>query len=144
MQMNNLQPAEGSVKAKRRVGRGIGSRGKTCGRGHKGQKSRGCLGMVGFEGGQMPLQRRVPKFGFTSHISKFSTSIGLEKLNNIVAEDLEHVDIATLKKYGLIGQGIKHVKVYLKGDINNKLKLVGIKASSGATASIIAAGGEVV
>ena len=72
MEMNNLSPAEGSRKSKLRVGRGIGSRGKTCGRGHKGQKSRGCLGMVGFEGGQMPLQRRVPKFGFTSKKSLFS------------------------------------------------------------------------
>jgi len=143
MDMNNLKPAEGAIKSRTRVGRGIGSKGKTCGRGHKGQKSRGSLGMVGFEGGQMPLQRRIPKFGFTSGISKFKQSIPTLMLNKIGADDHACVDIAALKKYGLIRQSTKYVKIFLQGDIKAKLKLAGIPASKGAKALIEKAGGEV-
>lgn len=143
MEMNNLSPAEGSRKSKLRVGRGIGSRGKTCGRGHKGQKSRGCLGMVGFEGGQMPLQRRVPKFGFTSMKSLSCESLPAFILNKINAEDHSHVDIAVLKKHGFIKQSTKQVKVYLKGEITVKLKIAGIPLSKGAKEAVEKAGGEV-
>lgn len=143
MEMNNLSPAEGSRKSKLRVGRGIGSRGKTCGRGHKGQKSRGCLGMVGFEGGQMPLQRRVPKFGFTSKKSLSCESIPAFVLNKINAEDHNHVDIAVLKKHGFVKQSTKQVKVYLKGEVTVKLKIAGIPLSKGAKEAVEKAGGEV-
>ena len=144
MDMNQLSPAEGSKKQKRRVGRGIGSRGKTCGRGHKGQKSRGCLGMVGFEGGQMPLQRRVPKFGFTSGKSLSSESIPTLVLNKIATEDQGHIDLAVLKKYGIVKQSTKSVKVYLNGDIKVKVKIAGIPLSKGAKEAVEKAGGEVV
>jgi large subunit ribosomal protein L15 len=143
MEMNNLSPAEGSKKSKLRVGRGIGSRGKTCGRGHKGQKSRGCLGMVGFEGGQMPLQRRVPKFGFTSKKSLFSESLPAFVLNKIHSDDQSHVDVAVLKKHGFVKQSTKQVKVYLKGEITVKLKIAGISLSKGAKEAVEKAGGEV-
>lgn len=144
MDMNQLSPTEGSRKQKRRVGRGIGSRGKTCGRGHKGQKSRGCLGMVGFEGGQMPLQRRVPKFGFTSGKSLSSESIPTLVLNKIATEDHGHIDLAVLKKYGIIKQATKSVKVYLNGDIKFKVKIAGIPLSKGAKEAVEKAGGEVI
>jgi|SaaInlStandDraft_5_1057022.scaffolds.fasta_scaffold01770_21 large subunit ribosomal protein L15 len=143
MEMNDLKPAEGAIKSRTRVGRGIGSKGKTCGRGHKGQKSRGCLGMVGFEGGQMPLQRRLPKFGFTSVVSKFKQSIPTLMLNKIGKDDHGCVDIAALKKYGLIRQSTKYVKVFLQGEVKSKLKLAGIPVSKGAKELIEKAGGEV-
>ena len=144
MEMNQLSPAEGSRKSKLRVGRGIGSRGKTCGRGHKGQKSRGCLGKVGFEGGQTPHYRRIPKLGFSSGKSFFAQSIPTLMLNKIAAEDHEHVDIATLKKYGIIKQSTKFVKVFLNGEITVKLKIAGIPLSKGALAAVEKAGGEVI
>ena len=144
MDINNLKPAAGSAKSKRRVGRGIGSRGKTCGRGHKGQKSRGCLGMVGFEGGQMPLQRRVPKFGFTSLKSLAAESIPTSMLAKIAQEDHTQVDLAVLKKYGIVKQSTKYVKIFLSGELNIKMKLQGLATSKGAKAMLEKLGGEVV
>ncbi|MEE3002753.1 MAG: 50S ribosomal protein L15 [Pseudomonadota bacterium] len=144
MEINNLRPAEGSAKNKRRVGRGIGSRGKTCGRGHKGQKSRGCLGMVGFEGGQMPLQRRVPKFGFISKKSLAAESVPTSMLAKIAQEDQAQVDLAVLKKYGIVKQSTKYVKIFLSGELNIKMKLHGLAVSKGAKAMLEKLGGEVV
>lgn len=143
MEMNELRPNAGAVKARTRVGRGVGSKGKTCGRGHKGQRSRGCMGMVGFEGGQMPLQRRVPKFGFTSGVSKTHESISTLVLNHVSSDDHQLVDLAALKKAGVIKQSTKTVKVFLQGEVKSALKLVGIPASKGAKAAIEKAGGEV-
>lgn len=144
MEMNELRPNTGAVKSRTRVGRGVGSKGKTCGRGHKGQRSRGCMGMVGFEGGQMPLQRRVPKFGFTSGVSRAHESIATLVLNHITGDDQQLVDLAALKKFGIIKQSTKTVKVFLQGEIKVALKLVGIAVSKGAKAAIEKAGGEVI
>jgi large subunit ribosomal protein L15 len=143
MEMNELRPNPGAVKSRTRVGRGVGSKGKTCGRGHKGQRSRGCMGMIGFEGGQMPLQRRVPKFGFTSGVSQSHESISTLVLNHVASEDHQLVDLAALKKSGIVKQSTKTVKVFLQGEVKVALKLVGIPASKGAKAAIEKAGGEV-
>ena len=145
MEMNELRPAAGAVTAKKRVGRGIGSGfGKTCGRGHKGQKSRSGGGVrIGFEGGQMPLQRRVPKFGFSSRVSTFTESLASSMLNKIAADDLSSVDVAVLKKYGMIKQSTKYVKIFLNGDVTVKLTTTGLRVSKGAKAAIEKAGGEV-
>ena len=142
MELNNLKPADGAKHAKRRVGRGIGSGlGKTAGRGHKGQKSRaGGYHKVGFEGGQMPLQRRLPKRGFKSHLLKFNAEVTLSALEQLGAPD---VDVLTLKQAGLVGELAKVVKVIKTGAITKAVKLTGIGATAGAKAAIEAAGGTV-
>ena len=141
MELNNLKPAEGSKHAARRVGRGIGSGlGKTAGRGHKGQKSRsGGYHKVGFEGGQMPMQRRLPKRGFKSHLLKYNAEINLSELDQL---GLDEVDMLALKEAGLVGQIIKVVKVIKSGELTRAVKLTGIGATAGAKAAIEAAGGS--
>ena len=142
MELNTIKPSAGSKHAKRRVGRGIGSGlGKTAGRGHKGQKSRsGGYHKVGFEGGQMPLQRRLPKRGFKSHLLKFNAEVSLTDLQRLGAAE---VDILTLKQAGLVGQLAKVVKVIKTGELTIKVALKGILATAGAKASIEAVGGSV-
>ena len=142
MELNSIKPADGAKHAARRVGRGIGSGlGKTAGRGHKGQKSRsGGYHKVGFEGGQMPLQRRLPKRGFKSHLLKFNAEISLTALENL---GLAEVDVLALKNAGLVGELAKVVKVIKSGEISKAVKLSGITATAGAKAAIEAAGGSV-
>jgi len=141
MQLNTIKPASGAKHAKRRVGRGIGSGlGKTAGRGHKGQKSRaGGYHKVGFEGGQMPLQRRLPKRGFKSALLKYNAEITLGELQ---ALDMAEVDVLALKQVGLVAQRIKNVKVIKSGELSKKVVLKGIAATAGAKAVIEAAGGS--
>ena len=141
MELNTIKPADGAKHYKRRVGRGIGSGlGKTAGRGHKGQKSRaGGYHKVGFEGGQMPLQRRLPKRGFKSQSAKFNAQITLAALERLGAAE---VDMLSLKQAGLIGQLIKNVKVIKAGELKASVKLTGINATAGAKAAIEAAGGS--
>jgi large subunit ribosomal protein L15 len=141
MELNTIKPAEGSKKARRRVGRGIGSGlGKTAGRGHKGQKSRaGGYHKVGFEGGQMPLQRRLPKRGFKSANLKFNGEVTLASLEKLGAAE---VDLLTLKKAGLVGEIVKNVKVIKTGELKRAVKLTGIGATAAAKAAIEAAGGS--
>ena len=140
MELNDIKHAEGAKHYKRRVGRGIGSGlGKTAGRGHKGQKSRsGGYHKVGFEGGQMPLQRRLPKRGFKSQLVKFNAEITLGALERLGAPE---VDILSLKQAGLVGELVKVVKVIKTGALTKAVALKGIAASAGARASIEAAGG---
>jgi large subunit ribosomal protein L15 len=142
MELNNIKPADGAKHYKRRVGRGIGSGiGKTAGRGHKGQKSRtGGYHKVGFEGGQMPMQRRLPKRGFKSHLLKFNAEVTLSALELLGASE---VDILSLKQAGLIGELAKVVKVIKSGAITRAVKLNGIGATVGAKAAIEAAGGSI-
>ena len=142
MQLNTIKPADGAKKARRRVGRGIGSGlGKTAGRGHKGQKSRaGGYHKVGFEGGQMPLQRRLPKRGFKSQSLKYNGEVSLTDLQRL---DQDEVDLVMLKAAGLVGQLIKHVKVIKSGELSRKVVLKGIGATAGAKAAIEAAGGVI-
>jgi large subunit ribosomal protein L15 len=142
MELNNIKPAAGAKHAKRRVGRGIGSGlGKTAGRGHKGQKSRaGGYHKVGFEGGQMPLQRRLPKRGFKSQSARFNGEISLAALERLGAAE---VDLLSLKAAGLIGQNVKNVKVIKSGALTKAVKLTGIGATAGAKAAIEAAGGSI-
>ncbi len=141
MQLNDIKPAAGAKHAKRRVGRGIGSGlGKTAGRGHKGQKSRsGGYHKVGFEGGQMPLQRRLPKRGFKSHLLKFNAEITLSQLDALGADA---VDLLALKAAGLVPELAKVVKVVKTGELKRAVKLTGIGATAGAKAAIEAAGGS--
>ena len=140
-QLNTLAPAEGAKHPRRRVGRGIGSGlGKTAGRGHKGQKSRaGGFHKVGFEGGQMPLQRRLPKRGFKSAQLQFNAEITLADLNTV---DAAEVDILVLKQAGLVAQLAKRVKVVKTGEVTRAVKLKGVAATAGAKAAIEAAGGS--
>jgi large subunit ribosomal protein L15 len=142
MRLNTLQPAAGSKTDRKRVGRGIGSGlGKTCGRGHKGQKSRsGGFHKVGFEGGQMPLQRRLPKVGFTSRVSMVTAQVRLGELAKVEGDE---ITIETLKKAGLVSKSTKQVKVFASGEIDRAVKLSGIRVSKGAKAAIEAAGGSV-
>ena len=142
MQLNSIKSADGAKHGKRRVGRGIGSGlGKTAGRGHKGQKSRsGGYHKVGFEGGQMPLQRRLPKRGFKSHLLQFNAEVTLTALEQLGAAE---VDILTLKQAGLIGEMTKVVKVIKTGEMTKAVKLTGIGATAGAKAAIEAAGGSI-
>ena len=142
MQLNTIKPADGAKHAKRRVGRGIGSGlGKTAGRGHKGQKSRsGGYHMVGFEGGQMPLQRRLPKRGFKSHLLKFNAEITLSALEQLGAAE---VDLLTLKQAGLVGELVKSAKVIKAGELSRKVTIKGLGATAGAKAAIEAAGGQI-
>ena len=142
MRLNTLSPAPGKNKEAKRVGRGIGSGlGKTAGRGHKGQKSRsGGRVRPGFEGGQMPLQKRLPKYGFTSRISRVSSQIRLSELNLI---DGGIVDIGALRTAGLINNNISRAKIFLSGELHKALTLKGIGATKGAIAAIKAAGGKI-
>ena len=142
MELNGIKPADGAKHYKRRVGRGIGSGlGKTAGRGHKGQKSRaGGFHKVGFEGGQMPLHRRLPKRGFKSHLLQFNAEI---TLTNLEVLGLAEVDVLTLKQHKLVGQKAKVVKVINTGALTKLVKLTGVGATAGAKAAIEAAGGSV-
>jgi large subunit ribosomal protein L15 len=142
MQLNSIKPAAGSKHAKRRVGRGIGSGlGKTGGRGHKGQKSRaGGFHKVGFEGGQMPLQRRLPKRGFKSQSLKFNAEVRLGDLQRLESAE---IDLLTLKQAGLVGELVRNVKVIAAGELNRKVVLKGVAATAGAKKAIEAAGGSV-
>ena len=142
MRLNTLKPAAGSRKNSKRVGRGIGSGlGKTCGRGHKGQKSRsGGFHKIGFEGGQMPLQRRLPKVGFTSRKSRFADEL---RLNELALVDGDVVDLDALKSANLISREVKTVKVFASGVIEKAVTVKGIKVTRGARAAIEAAGGKI-
>ncbi len=142
MKLNTIQPAEGAKHAKRRVGRGIGSGlGKTAGRGHKGQKSRsGGFHKVGFEGGQMPLQRRLPKRGFNSLTNHRNVEIRLSEINLLPVDD---IDLQVLKQAGLVPQLALSAKVVLSGEITRKVSLKGVGATKGAKAAIEAAGGSI-
>jgi len=141
MELNTIKPAEGSKKNRRRVGRGIGSGlGKTAGRGHKGQKSRaGGYHKVGFEGGQMPLQRRLPKRGFKSAQLQFNAEVTLADLN---ALDVNEIDVLVLKQAGLVSNLAKRVKVIKTGEITRAVTLKDIAATAGAKQAIEAAGGS--
>jgi large subunit ribosomal protein L15 len=142
MELNSIKPPAGAKKPRRRVGRGIGSGlGKTAGRGHKGQKSRsGGYHKVGFEGGQMPLQRRLPKRGFKSHSLQFNAEINLTDLERLGAPE---VDLLTLKQAGLVGELAKVVKVIKSGALTKAVALKGVGATAGAKAAVEAAGGSV-
>jgi large subunit ribosomal protein L15 len=142
MQLNTISPAAGAKHAKRRVGRGIGSGiGKTAGRGHKGQKSRaGGYHKVGFEGGQMPLQRRLPKRGFKSLTLRFNAEVRLSDLERLATAE---VDVLTLKQAGLVSEKVRAVKVIAAGKLTRKIKLSGVAATAGARAAIEAVGGTV-
>ena len=142
MRLNTIAPDEGSRKDRKRVGRGIGSGlGKTCGRGHKGQKSRsGGYHKVGFEGGQMPLQRRLPKIGFTSRSKQYVAQI---RLNELAKIDADVIDLAALKAADIIGEKITSAKVFLSGEIDKAVTLKGIRVTKGAKAAIESAGGTI-
>ncbi|MCU7851166.1 MAG: 50S ribosomal protein L15 [Candidatus Thiodiazotropha sp. (ex Monitilora ramsayi)] len=142
MRLNTLQPAPGSKSDRKRVGRGIGSGlGKTAGRGHKGQKSRsGGFHKVGFEGGQMPLQRRLPKVGFVSQVSLMTAEVRLSELSKVEGDE---INLETLKKAGVIAKSIKRAKVFASGSVDRAVKLTGLRVSKGAKAAIEAAGGSV-
>ena len=142
MRLNTIKSADGARHRARRVGRGIGSGvGKTCGRGHKGQKSRsGGSVRPGFEGGQMPLQKRLPKYGFTSRIGRVSDQIRVGELASI---ESDVIDLAAIKAAGLVNSNILQVKVFLQGEINKAVTVKGLRVSAGARAAIEAAGGKV-
>ena len=142
MFLNSIQPAEGATHARRRVGRGIGSGlGKTGGRGHKGQKSRsGGFHKVGFEGGQMPLQRRLPKRGFKSLTAAANAEIRLSELNLLA---INEIDVLVLKQAGLVPATVSSVKVIASGELSKAIVLKGIKATKGAKVAIETAGGKV-
>jgi large subunit ribosomal protein L15 len=142
MELNTIKPGDGAKHAKRRVGRGIGSGlGKTAGRGHKGQKSRsGGYHKVGFEGGQMPMHRRLPKRGFKSHLLQFNDEVTLSSLEQL---GLAEVDLLILKSAGLVGHMIKNVKVINTGTLTIAVKLTGITATAAAKTIIEAAGGSI-
>jgi large subunit ribosomal protein L15 len=143
MQLNTIKPADGAKKERRRVGRGIGSGlGKTAGRGHKGQKSRtGGFHKVGFEGGQMPLQRRLPKRGFKSMTKANTARIRTSELLEL---DAAVIDLLALKEAKLISGAVKAAKVYLSGELTRKVSVQGLLLTKGARAAIEAAGGKVV
>ena len=142
MRLNTLSPAEGSTQDRKRVGRGIGSGlGKTAGRGHKGQKSRsGGFHKTGFEGGQMPLQRRLPKVGFTSRKSRVTTEVRLHELAGVEAEV---IDLDVLKAANIVNKNIRFAKVILSGELTKSVTLKGIGATKGAQQAIEAAGGKI-
>jgi len=142
MRLNELSPAPGSKPVAKRVGRGIGSGlGKTGGRGHKGQKSRsGGKVAPGFEGGQMPIHRRLPKFGFTSRQAQYVAEI---RLNELTLVEGDTVDLAALKAADVIGEKIKQARVILSGEISKAVTVKGLKVTKGAKAAIEAAGGKV-
>ncbi|MDX1609311.1 MAG: 50S ribosomal protein L15 [Halofilum sp. (in: g-proteobacteria)] len=142
MRLNELHPADGAKATAKRVGRGIGSGlGKTGGRGHKGQKSRsGGFHKVGFEGGQMPLQRRLPKFGFRSRMDRETAKVRLHELAKVEAET---VDLAALKASGVVPATAKRARVFASGELERAVKLRGIKVTKGARAAIEKAGGSI-
>lgn len=142
MRLNTLHPAAGSKSDRKRVGRGIGSGlGKTCGRGHKGQKSRsGGFHKVGFEGGQMPLQRRLPKVGFVSRVSLTTAQVRLGELAKVEGDT---IDLDSLKKAGLVAKSMKRAKIFASGEIGRAVNVKGIPVTKGAKAAIEAAGGSV-
>ncbi len=142
MYLNSLSPAPGHKTAKLRVGRGIGSGlGKTCGRGHKGQKARKSGNVrPGFEGGQMPLQKRLPKYGFTSRVSLTTAEVRLAELNKVVGDV---VSLETLKLANVINENMKRAKVFLSGDLRKALTVRGLRVTEGARKAIEAAGGKV-
>lgn len=142
MRLNSIKPADGAKGSRKRVGRGIGSGlGKTCGRGHKGQHSRaGGFHKTGFEGGQMPLQRRLPKFGFSSRKSSFKAIV---RLNELELFNKEIIDLLALKQADIIGNNTKFVKVVLSGKISKPVTLKGIAVTKGAKEAIEAAGGKI-
>ena len=142
MQLNSIKPASGAKHSRRRVGRGIGSGlGKTAGRGHNGQHSRaGGYHKVGFEGGQMPLQRRLPKRGFKSTTLRFNGEVTLADLQALA---IDEIDLQALKQLGLVGQLIRHVKVIATGELTRKVVLKGIAATAGAKTAIEAVGGSI-
>jgi large subunit ribosomal protein L15 len=143
MQLNDLSPAPGSGKTRKRVGRGIGSgRGKTCGTGHKGQKSRsGGKVKPGFEGGQMPLQMRLPKFGFSSRVARVTAEIRTSELSKVEGDV---INLESLRKAGLITAGIKRARIMLSGDVTRKVTVEGVGVTRGAKAAIEKAGGKVI
>ncbi|MGE5027709.1 MAG: 50S ribosomal protein L15 [Betaproteobacteria bacterium] len=144
MQLNNIKPAAGSKKVAKRVGRGIGcGNGKTCGRGHKGQKSRaGGFHKVGFEGGQMPLQRRLPKRGFVS-LAKVWGETAEVRLSELSAMPVDTIDLLALKQAGIVPASALSAKVFLSGEIKRAVTLQGVLATKGARAAIEAAGGKI-
>ncbi|WP_111643356.1 50S ribosomal protein L15 [Marinimicrobium alkaliphilum] len=142
MRLNTLSPAPGSTHSKKRVGRGIGSGlGKTAGRGHKGLKARsGGTVKPGFEGGQMPLQKRLPKYGFTSRIGRVSAQVRLSELNKVEGEV---IDLETLKQADVLGSVIKRAKIFASGELKKAVTVRGLAVTKGAKAAIEAAGGKV-
>ncbi len=142
MRLNTLSPAPGSTTPRKRVGRGIGSGlGKTAGRGHKGQKARsGGRVRPGFEGGQMPLQKRLPKYGFTSRVGLTSAEVRLGELNKV---DADVIDIEALKAADVVSRNVKTVKVFLSGELKKAVSLKGLGVTKGAKAAIEAAGGKI-
>ncbi len=142
MQLNTLSPAAGSKKAPKRLGRGIGSgTGKTAGKGHKGQKARaGGYHKVGFEGGQMPMQRRLPKFGFVSMKSLAREEVRLSELNSLTETE---IDLAVLRQNGIVCSNVKYAKVFLSGKIERAITVQGLGVTAGAKKAIIDAGGKV-
>lgn len=143
MELNTLSPAPGSTKARKRVGRGIGSgSGKTSGSGHKGQKSRsGGSVRPGFEGGQLPLQRRLPKFGFSSRVGRLTAEVRTAELNGIEGDT---VNLEALKKANVIAHSMKRAKIMLSGDVTRALTIEGLRVSKGARKAIESAGGKIV
>lgn len=141
MQLNTIKPADGAKHAKRRVGRGIGSGlGKTAGRGHKGQKSRaGGFHKVGFEGGQMPLQRRLPKRGFKSTTARYNAEVRLSEIEKL---SVNEIDLLTLKQAGLVPELTRSVKIIKSGELSRAVSFKGVLATAGAKAAIEAAGGS--
>ncbi len=142
MRLNTLRPSSGSKPSAKRVGRGVGSGlGKTCGRGHKGQSARaGGFHKVGFEGGQMPMQRRLPKFGFSSRMSDESAEVRLHELENVTGDV---IDVAILRAAGVVGIKVLSAKVILSGKISKAVRLRGILVTKGARAAIEAVGGKI-
>ena len=142
MNLNTLKPAVGEKTSRKRVGRGMGSgMGKTCGRGYNGQKSRsGGFSKIGFEGGQMPLQRRLPKIGFTSRVSRITSQVTLSQLDKLSETD---INIDVLKQHNLVTKNILRVKVMLSGEINRVINLSGIRATKGAKTAIEAVKGTI-
>jgi len=142
MRLNTLSPAPGAKTAPKRVGRGIGSGlGKTCGRGHKGQRARKSGNVrPGFEGGQMPLQKRLPKYGFTSRVSLFAAEVRLGELN---AVDASIIDLEALRAANVIGHNVKTAKIFLSGEIKKSVTVKGLLVSKGARAAIETAGGKI-
>lgn len=142
MNLNTLSPDPGSKPTRRRVGRGIGSGlGKTCGKGHKGQKSRsGGFHKIAFEGGQMPIQRRLPKMGFKSRVTKITDEVNLSELSKL---DKDVIDISVLRSAGLINHTIKNVKVILSGELTKAIKLKGLRITKGARKVIEDLGGSI-
>ena len=142
MKLNEIKPTEGSKYNRRRVGRGIGcGLGKTCGRGHKGQHARaGGFHKVGFEGGQMPLQRRLPKVGFVSRKAQYQAEV---RLNELTKVDAAAIDLDALKAADIVGKDIKRAKVIVSGELNKAVTVKGLAVTAGARKAIEAAGGKV-